>query len=139
MSSFTRLSDDAELTPLIVYGPYVNNREASTVVHRLAESSDVRVTYRPVKNRAGEFMTLWDSYDAAYDASTWFGANSKYLFNGPPLAPGYVIVDGMVVWSDGGVDTSYAFEFVVAAGDLSIVQEEAKKWTLRLPFHEVTA
>jgi hypothetical protein len=107
-------------------------------VHQLAESSGVVTTWRPVRNRRGEFLLLWDRYVDAYSASSWFGEESNYLFNGPALDPGYVIVDGMVVWSDGGPDTDFAFEFI-PTGDLHIAQEPAGKWSLRVPFHEVTA
>lgn len=135
MSTFTRSVDSETLTPIMVYGPYENELEAQTVAHRLAQSADVRVTYRPLANRTGEFGLLWSTYDEAHDAARWFGRAATYHFDGPSTPLGYVIVDGMVVMGTGEPDATYAMDFIVS-GPLRIRQDV--RWELTVPFTEVT-
>jgi hypothetical protein len=78
---------------------------------------------------------LFNSYAEAHAASDWFGMPSEFDFSGPSLPPGYVIEDGMVVWSDGGPDATFALRFIVS-GSLRIVQNGL--WEVYVPFYEVT-
>lgn len=133
--TFTRTADAATLTPLFVFGPYQNDREARTVVVPLMESSNVRVSYNYVGLRTGELMMLFDSYAEAVTGAAFFEARSTYNFDGPTIGGGYVIVDGMVVF-EGEIDNTFDLRFVVAGGSLRIVQN-APKWELHVPFHEL--
>lgn len=133
--TFTRVSDAETLTPLLVFGPYENERTVRTAVVPLAESANVRIVYNHVGLRTGEFMLLFDSYWDALVGSDFFTARSTYNFDGPTIPGGYEIVDGMVVYT-AEVDSTFDLRFVVHGSGIRIVQNDPK-WELRIPFHEL--
>ena len=137
MPTFTRLSDDSELTPTMVFGPYEQSREVRNIVRPVMESAEVRVSYSPTVYRKGEYQLLFDTYAEAKAAVNYFSAFSLYYFEGPTIGAGELItVGGYILESDGtDLDTNFAMQFVVAPGDMTITQNGL--WELRVPYQEV--
>lgn len=139
MGTFTRLSDDETLVPLLVFGPYETERPVQNIVRPIMQSAEVRVTYLPAVYSQGEFQLLFDSYSSAKEAVEFFAEASQYTFDGPSIGAGELIqVGGYVMESDGtDLDTSFAIQFVVAPGPMRISQNGL--WEVRVPYQEVPA
>jgi hypothetical protein len=135
--TFTRTTDSATLTPIMVFGPYANAVESRNVVRPLLQSSSVRVTYIPQTLRTGELQLLLASYADAVSGIAYFGEASSYQFNGPVTdTTGYSIVGNVIVWN-GAIDDTFDLLFAVADGQFRIDQAEADMWTLTVPFKEI--
>lgn len=133
---FTRLSDDATLIPIQVFGPFEQTREVRNIVRTVMQSANVRVAYSPTVYRRGEYQLLFDTYADALEATDYFSSFSLYQFEGPAIDAGILIQEGgYVLESDGTPDAGFSMRFVVAPGDLTITQNGL--WELRVPYQEV--
>lgn len=138
--SFQRVSDAAVLEPVLVFGPFEQERESRNVVTPLLESDATTVAYFPAVRRGGEFQTLFATYQAAHEARDYFTVPSLYDFFGPATTPGeYIVSGGRIVLSSGFADPSFSLRFAVASGALTVTQNAADVWELRVPYREVPA
>jgi hypothetical protein len=135
--TFTRLSDDATLTPVMVFGPYEQTRRSRQIVRELAESGEVRVAWRPPSRRRGTYMLLFSTYAAALSAQSWFLENSEYDFEGPTVGEGvYEVVDGYIVEVPPTTDAGFSMRFVLDEEEPTINQNDPM-WELRVSYQEV--
>lgn len=139
--NFTRINDAAALEPVMVFGPFEQERESRNIVRRLMQSGSVRVTYVPAGHRSGEFQLLFESYADAADAAGFFAVASLFQFNGPTdddTAGAYTVVDGLIVLTVTAADSGYSLLFAVDAGSIGITQNnDVDMWELRVPYQEV--
>lgn len=137
--SFQRVSDDAVLEPVLVFGPFEQERESRNVVTPLMESDETTVAYFPAVRRGGEFQTLFATYQAAHEACDYFTVASLFDFSGPATTAGeYIVSAGRIILSAGEADPAFSLRFAVAAGGLRVTQNE-DLWELRIPYREVPA
>lgn len=133
--TFTRSTDSATLTPLIVFGPYENSYEVRNIARPLLQSSSVRVTYVPQGPRDGKLMLLFASYANAVAAAGYFAPAASFTFNGPVVTTtGYTIVNNVVL-PVGDIDDTFDMTFIVTGGTVDIEQNEL--WEVSVPFKEL--
>lgn len=139
--TFTRLSDDATLTPVMVYGPYETAREIRNISRELLHSSATRSTYVPPAARSGEYKLLFNTHGDAKDALAFFSDWSLYLFEPAATLPeGWGWVDGYYVYEGGDTpDDSFNATFIVLGDELHITQDDdVHKWHLTVPYKEAS-
>lgn len=134
--TFTRLTDDATLEPLLVFGPFQTERDSRNIATPLLHSSAMRVTYSAMTHRTGEFQLLFETFSEAKAGVEFFAAQSEYTFDGPEetVGGGLEVVDGYVVETDPTPDPSFDLRFVVV-GVPRISQNGL--WEVYLPYAEV--
>lgn len=123
---FTRILIDANgittvidyLTPDGVKAPYAATRSTRTIVHDLLQSEATRVTHLPTRSRAGTFVAVFTTQDAARAALDWFTGPYLYLFTKLDAQAAETL-------------------FAVAEGELGIQQNLDSSWDVTIPYREV--
>lgn len=139
--TFTRQSDDATLTPILVVAPSEQSRETPTVARRVAQSNAVRVTYvgAPAPRR-GTLTLLFATYLEVNAAASFFSEPSLFEWDGAENAPrDYVIVNYRIFEQADSGSGDFAMQFAVSGGDITLRGTETTGWELDLPYLEVPA
>jgi hypothetical protein len=153
--TFTRLTDNATLQPILVFGPHEEAREVKNIARELLHSSIVKITFVPTDARTGEYQLLFETHAQARAGFSFFDDQSLFRYSGPdtPGTPGHpgipsgeLIQDGGIIIESPGIppvppgppgppDASFAFTFLVWGGPMTITQNSL--WELRVPYKEV--
>lgn len=137
--TFTRRSDSSTLNPVMVVAPFEQSNEPGTVVRRVAQSNEVRVTYVGAAGpREGNIVMLFENYPDANAARQFMSAPSLFEFDGigTSSTSDYVISDDYIVEvADSGVG-DFAIVFAVTA-PVSLTGTGGSGWQVTVPYMEV--
>lgn len=139
--TFTRRSDSATLSPLLVNAPFQHARRSGTVARPLAQSPEVRVTYTGGSEpRSGTLSLVFQSYSSALAGMDFFTSGSLFEYDGvnPSATNVYVIVDGFIVESADTDTGEFAIVFAVPRDDqIELSGTQGTGWEIRVPYVEV--
>lgn len=118
MTTITRSSDTATLTPDLVLTEWADENEPQTIVHRILGRQDVVVTLRPALDATGTMRLFFLTLAAAREAQAFHRAAATFTTDG----------------SDERLPAEYVPRRIRKAQQ----PDNSKRWIVEIEFQELT-